>query len=183
MGLQLMQLLSCYTSYLLVLGLAYAQPLQQWQETSCHAKWDCFVLTYVNLTTTLLLLLLHHQAHGLADFLLPLLAFDPSERATAAQALKHPWITGQPAQRSREGQAAAAASGQDTAGRSSRHSSRPGSEHGSRRGSAKSERADGAREASGRKASGSKRSSRPSSFNRSRSRTRSKSRGMDKRAR
>jgi len=119
------------------------------------------------------------QARDLADFLLPMLAFDPSERATAAEALQHPWLTGSQQQHSsRDRQEAAAA-----AGHSSRHSSRHGSEHGSRR-SSKSDRADGDRqEPSGRKASGSKRSSRPPSFGRSRSRTRSKSRGVDKRAR
>ncbi|KAF8072658.1 Serine/threonine-protein kinase SRPK [Scenedesmus sp. PABB004] len=37
------------------------------------------------------------EAAALADFLLPLLAYDPAERATAAQALRHPWLDGPPA--------------------------------------------------------------------------------------
>lgn len=35
-------------------------------------------------------------AREFSDFLLPMLAFDPSERATAAECLQHPWLTGVP---------------------------------------------------------------------------------------
>jgi serine/threonine-protein kinase SRPK1 len=31
-------------------------------------------------------------AQQFADFLLPMLAFDPDERATAAECLRHPWL-------------------------------------------------------------------------------------------
>lgn len=126
------------------------------------------------------------QARDLADFLLPMLAFDPSERATAAKALQHPWLNGPSA-------AAAQRSSRDAhksaAADSSRHSSRHGSEHksggSSRRGSMSERNSDSKRgTGSSRKASGSKRSSRPPSFSRSRSRTRTTSRGYnDKRAR
>ncbi|RUS87980.1 hypothetical protein EGW08_004258 [Elysia chlorotica] len=34
------------------------------------------------------------DARDFSDFLLPMLAFDPSERATAAECLKHPWLVG-----------------------------------------------------------------------------------------
>jgi serine/threonine protein kinase len=120
------------------------------------------------------------QARDLADFLLPMLAFDPSERATAAQALKHPWLNGPSQCRSSRDERSAAAE----EGRSSRHSSRHGSDHGSRHPSQhdtrRSSRAD---DDQGRKSSGSKRSSRPSAYTRSRSRPRSNSRGYEKRAR
>lgn len=36
------------------------------------------------------------QAREFADFLHPMLAFDPNERATAADCLQHPWLTGVP---------------------------------------------------------------------------------------
>lgn len=36
------------------------------------------------------------QAREFADFLLPMLAFDPNGRATAAECLQHPWLTGVP---------------------------------------------------------------------------------------
>lgn len=36
------------------------------------------------------------EARGMADFLLPMLHFDPEKRATAAEALKHPWLLGPP---------------------------------------------------------------------------------------
>lgn len=120
------------------------------------------------------------QARDLADFLLPMLAFDPSERATAAQALKHPWLNGPSQRRSSRDERSAAAEER----RSSRHSSRHGSDHGSRhrsqQGSRRSSRVD---PDEGRKPSGSKRSSRPSAYTRSRSRPRSNSRGYEKRAR
>lgn len=32
------------------------------------------------------------EARDFADFLLPMLRFDPAERATAAECLKHPWL-------------------------------------------------------------------------------------------
>lgn len=32
------------------------------------------------------------QARSFAAFLLPMLAYEPDERATAAQCLKHPWV-------------------------------------------------------------------------------------------
>lgn len=118
------------------------------------------------------------QARDLAGFLLPMLSFDPSERASAAQALKHPWLDGPSQPRSsREGGSAAAAD----AGRSSRHSSRHGSDYGGRHQSQRGSRhgSQCERDAGGRKPSDSKRSSRP----RSRSRTRSNSRGYEKRAR
>jgi serine/threonine protein kinase len=35
------------------------------------------------------------QAHGLRDFLLPMLSFAPGRRASAAQALAHPWLRGE----------------------------------------------------------------------------------------
>jgi serine/threonine protein kinase len=35
-------------------------------------------------------------ARDFADFLLPMLAYDPNQRATAAECLLHPWLTGQP---------------------------------------------------------------------------------------
>lgn len=35
------------------------------------------------------------QAVGLRDFLLPMLDFDPSRRASAAQMLQHPWMRGE----------------------------------------------------------------------------------------
>lgn len=118
------------------------------------------------------------QARDLAGFLLPMLSFDPSERASAAQALKHPWLDGpSPPRSSREDGSAAAAD----AGRSSRHSSRHGSDYGSRHQSQRGSRhgSQCERDQGGRRPSGSKRSSRP----RSRSRTRSNSRGYEKRAR
>ncbi|XP_063219113.1 SRSF protein kinase 3-like isoform X2 [Bacillus rossius redtenbacheri] len=34
----------------------------------------------------------HAEAKAFVDFLTPMLAFDPSERATAAECLKHPWL-------------------------------------------------------------------------------------------
>ncbi|XP_065559500.1 uncharacterized protein LOC136026684 [Artemia franciscana] len=34
----------------------------------------------------------HEQAQAFTDFLLPMLAFDPQERATADQCLQHPWL-------------------------------------------------------------------------------------------
>lgn len=37
------------------------------------------------------------QATALADFLLPMLDWAPDTRATAADALKHPWLAGPPA--------------------------------------------------------------------------------------
>lgn len=33
------------------------------------------------------------EAEALADFILPMLDFDPSKRATAAQMLAHPWLS------------------------------------------------------------------------------------------
>lgn len=36
----------------------------------------------------------HQRALAFQDFLLPMLEFDPADRATAADCLKHPWITG-----------------------------------------------------------------------------------------
>lgn len=36
------------------------------------------------------------QARDFADFLHPMLAFDPNQRATAAECLQHPWLTGVP---------------------------------------------------------------------------------------
>ena len=33
------------------------------------------------------------EAQALADFILPMLDFDPSKRATAAQMLAHPWLS------------------------------------------------------------------------------------------
>ena len=36
------------------------------------------------------------QAREFADFLHPMLAFDPNQRATAAECLQHPWLTGVP---------------------------------------------------------------------------------------
>lgn len=36
------------------------------------------------------------QAREFADFLHPMLAFDPNQRATAAECLMHPWLTGVP---------------------------------------------------------------------------------------
>lgn len=36
------------------------------------------------------------QAREFADFLLPMLMFDPNGRATAAECLQHPWLTGVP---------------------------------------------------------------------------------------
>ena len=35
-------------------------------------------------------------AREFADFLHPMLAFDPNQRATAAECLQHPWLTGVP---------------------------------------------------------------------------------------
>ena len=35
-------------------------------------------------------------AREFADFLLPMLAFDPHHRAAASECLKHPWLTGVP---------------------------------------------------------------------------------------
>lgn len=32
------------------------------------------------------------EARAFADFLVPMLEFDPSKRATAAECLKHPWL-------------------------------------------------------------------------------------------
>lgn len=37
------------------------------------------------------------QARLFASFLEPMLAYEPSQRATAAECLNHPWITGAPA--------------------------------------------------------------------------------------
>lgn len=37
------------------------------------------------------------EARNLASFLLPMLAFEPAERATAQQLLSHPWLRGLPA--------------------------------------------------------------------------------------
>lgn len=36
------------------------------------------------------------QARDFAEFLLPMLAFDPTKRATAAECREHPWLTGVP---------------------------------------------------------------------------------------
>jgi len=36
------------------------------------------------------------DAREFSDFLLPMLAFDPNQRATAAECLQHPWLTGCP---------------------------------------------------------------------------------------
>lgn len=36
------------------------------------------------------------QARDFAEFLHPMLAFDPNQRATAAECLLHPWLTGVP---------------------------------------------------------------------------------------
>jgi serine/threonine protein kinase len=36
------------------------------------------------------------QARDFAEFLHPMLAFDPNQRATAAECLLHPWLTGLP---------------------------------------------------------------------------------------
>lgn len=36
------------------------------------------------------------EAREFSDFLLPMLAFDPNQRATAAECLQHPWLTGCP---------------------------------------------------------------------------------------
>ena len=36
------------------------------------------------------------QARDFAEFLHPMLAFDPNQRATAAECLLHPWLTGEP---------------------------------------------------------------------------------------
>jgi serine/threonine-protein kinase SRPK3 len=36
------------------------------------------------------------EATALADFLLPMLRWDPNKRATAEQMLKHPWLTMEP---------------------------------------------------------------------------------------
>lgn len=38
----------------------------------------------------------HTQAAALADLLLPMLDWSPDRRATAAEALRHPWLTGPP---------------------------------------------------------------------------------------
>jgi serine/threonine protein kinase len=38
------------------------------------------------------------QARSMADFLLPMLHFDPDKRSTAAEALKHPWLQGPPSE-------------------------------------------------------------------------------------
>lgn len=35
------------------------------------------------------------QAHGLRDFLVPMLNFVPGKRATAAESLRHPWLRGE----------------------------------------------------------------------------------------
>jgi len=35
-------------------------------------------------------------ARDFADFLHPMLSFDPNQRATAAECLRHPWLTGVP---------------------------------------------------------------------------------------
>lgn len=35
----------------------------------------------------------HHDAEAFADFLKPMLEYDPSKRATAAKCLEHPWLT------------------------------------------------------------------------------------------
>ena len=37
------------------------------------------------------------QAEALRDFLEPMLHFDPAQRATAAEMLRHPWLAGPPA--------------------------------------------------------------------------------------
>ncbi len=45
------------------------------------------------------------QAQGLTSFLLPMLTYNPDERATAAQMLQHPWLRGElprPPSRGRE---------------------------------------------------------------------------------
>jgi len=33
-----------------------------------------------------------HSAFEMADFLIPMLEFDPTKRATAEQCLRHPWL-------------------------------------------------------------------------------------------
>ena len=38
-------------------------------------------------------------ARDFADFLHPMLAFDPNQSATAAECLQHPWLTGVPLDR------------------------------------------------------------------------------------
>eukprot|EP00878_Enallax_costatus_P025924 GHUV01027782.1.p1 GENE.GHUV01027782.1~~GHUV01027782.1.p1 ORF type:complete len:107 (-),score=27.45 GHUV01027782.1:895-1215(-) len=57
----------------------------------CMIDLSCSLQSSLSLVTTPAV-----QARGMADFLLPLLHFDPSERATAAEALKHPWLEGPP---------------------------------------------------------------------------------------
>ncbi|XP_043189411.1 SRSF protein kinase 3-like isoform X9 [Amphibalanus amphitrite] len=52
------------------------------------------------------------KARAFADFLLPMLAFDPAQRATAADCLRHPWLTGG----SDGGDASDAAGAEDTGG-------------------------------------------------------------------
>jgi serine/threonine-protein kinase SRPK3 len=54
-------------------------------------------------------LLLPLQARALTDFLLPMLEYVPSRRATAAEMLAHPWLRGV----ARQQEAAAAAGQQD----------------------------------------------------------------------
>eukprot|EP00879_Flechtneria_rotunda_P012527 GHRR01013080.1.p1 GENE.GHRR01013080.1~~GHRR01013080.1.p1 ORF type:complete len:446 (+),score=175.58 GHRR01013080.1:873-2210(+) len=73
------------------------------------------------------------DAKGLADFLLLLLQFDPEKRATAAEALRHPWMAEPPRSSSRaqtEAEADSsrrAADGRPERSGSSRHHKRAGS--------------------------------------------------------
>jgi serine/threonine protein kinase len=54
------------------------------------------------------------QAQALTDFLLPMLEYVPSRRATAAEMLAHPWLRG--AARQQEGAPPAGQLGADTTG-------------------------------------------------------------------
>lgn len=58
------------------------------------------------------------QAQSFADFLLPMLNFVPSKRATAGQMLRHPWLRGEPLSHARPAEKGGTSRRRSTEGRS-----------------------------------------------------------------
>ncbi|KAI3424978.1 hypothetical protein D9Q98_008359 [Chlorella vulgaris] len=59
-----------------------------------------------------------HEAQSFADFLLPMLNFVPSKRATAGQMLRHPWLRGEPLSHARPAEKGGTSRHRSTEGRS-----------------------------------------------------------------